>query len=160
MQSHRRKRVKVDDLEVIPHNLPGDSSGTFRVPDWDSDDEMEVDESVPERKNVFSIQAQQQAEQQAPQQAAPQQASQPAETSAADEMSFSMEQKPAENDEEEVIDFGFPTFGPRLPEHDISEEEEERLGAEFARGFNEFLRENHYVRTAHGYEQVFPAGQA
>ncbi|KAK5175623.1 uncharacterized protein LTR77_000762 [Saxophila tyrrhenica] len=40
---HRRKRVKIDDLAVIPHNRPGDSSGTFRVPDYDSDEEIEVD---------------------------------------------------------------------------------------------------------------------
>ncbi|KAK3635232.1 hypothetical protein LTR56_014841 [Elasticomyces elasticus] len=57
MQSHRLKRVKVDDLEFIPHNRPGDSSGTFRVPDIDSDDEMEVDFDVPERQNVFQTAA-------------------------------------------------------------------------------------------------------
>jgi hypothetical protein len=49
---HRRKRVKIDDLSVIPHNRPGDSSSTFRVPEIDSDDEMEVDESV-ETGNMF-----------------------------------------------------------------------------------------------------------
>ena len=43
---HRRKRVKVDELVSIPHNRPGDSASTFRVPDVDSDDEMEVDEDV------------------------------------------------------------------------------------------------------------------
>ncbi|KAK0876028.1 hypothetical protein LTR87_010181 [Friedmanniomyces endolithicus] len=53
MESHRRKGVKVDDLQYIPHNRPGESSGTFRVPDIDSDDEMEVEMSVPERSNVF-----------------------------------------------------------------------------------------------------------
>ncbi|KAK1048392.1 hypothetical protein LTS16_004576 [Friedmanniomyces endolithicus] len=53
MESHRRKRVKVDDLKYIPHNRPGESSGTFRVPDIDSDDEMEVEMSFPERSNVF-----------------------------------------------------------------------------------------------------------
>ncbi|KAK5693253.1 hypothetical protein LTR17_025174, partial [Elasticomyces elasticus] len=57
MQSHRLKRVKVDDLEYIPHNRPGDSSGTFRVPDIDSDDEMEVEFDVPERQNVFQTAA-------------------------------------------------------------------------------------------------------
>lgn len=50
---HRRKRVKVDDLVSIPHNRPGDSQSTFRVPDVDSDDEMEVDSEVQERSNVF-----------------------------------------------------------------------------------------------------------
>ncbi|OTA32870.1 hypothetical protein BTJ68_07999 [Hortaea werneckii EXF-2000] len=53
MESHRRKRVKVDDLQWIPHNRPGEGSGTFRVPDWDSDDEMEVEIDVPLRTNVF-----------------------------------------------------------------------------------------------------------
>jgi hypothetical protein len=53
MESHRRKRVKVDNLAFIPHNRPGDAEGTFRVPDIDSDDEMEVDDDVPERTNVF-----------------------------------------------------------------------------------------------------------
>lgn len=50
---HRTKRVKIDDLVYIPHNRPGDPSGTFRVYDDDSDDEMEVDEDVELRKNVF-----------------------------------------------------------------------------------------------------------
>ncbi|KAK3673352.1 hypothetical protein LTR78_006898 [Recurvomyces mirabilis] len=54
MESHRRKRVKVDSLAWIPHHRPGESSGTFRVPDIDSDDEMEVDETIPERSNVFA----------------------------------------------------------------------------------------------------------
>ncbi|KAH9838937.1 hypothetical protein Tdes44962_MAKER01788 [Teratosphaeria destructans] len=53
MEGHRMKRVKVDHLEYIPHKKPGDSEGTFRVPDWDSDDEMEVEESVPVRANIF-----------------------------------------------------------------------------------------------------------
>ena len=47
------KRVKVDNLAEIPHNRPGDASSTFRVPDIDSDDEMEVDWNVEERSNVF-----------------------------------------------------------------------------------------------------------
>lgn len=53
IQSHRRKRVKIDNLVSIPHNLPGDPSGTFRVPEVDSDDEMEVYDDVEERSNVF-----------------------------------------------------------------------------------------------------------
>lgn len=53
MVAHRTKRVKIDDLLYIPHNRPGDPSGTFRVYDDDSDDEMEVDEDVELRKNVF-----------------------------------------------------------------------------------------------------------
>lgn len=50
---HRTKRVKIDDLVYIPHNRPGDPSSTFRVYDDDSEDEMEVDEDVELRKNVF-----------------------------------------------------------------------------------------------------------
>lgn len=51
--AHRTKRVKIDDLVSIPHNRPGDPSSTFRVYDDDSEDEMEVDEAVELRKNVF-----------------------------------------------------------------------------------------------------------
>lgn len=53
MQSHRRKRVKIDNLRTIPHNKPGDSAGTFRVPEPDSDDEIEVMEDVEVSSNVF-----------------------------------------------------------------------------------------------------------
>jgi len=96
MESHRRKRVKVDDLEVIPHNLPGDSAGTFRVPDWDSDEEMEVDESVSVRTNVFVAQ---QAE----------------------------EDPAADTPPAATIIFNFPSVGLRRPEHDIIDEQEEKL---------------------------------
>ena len=55
---HRKlKRVKVDDLVLIPHNRPGDSEGTFRVPDYDSDDEITVDEDAEETSrdvNMFA----------------------------------------------------------------------------------------------------------
>ena len=54
MQSHRRKRVKIDNLPSIPHNRPGDSAGTFRVPEPDSDDEIEVMEGVEEASNLFN----------------------------------------------------------------------------------------------------------
>ena len=50
---HRRKRVKIDDLAVIPHNRPGDPSGTFRVPDPDSDGEISVEDDWSENSNVF-----------------------------------------------------------------------------------------------------------
>lgn len=49
----KTKRVKVDHLKVIPHNRPGDSEGSFRVPDWDSDEEMEVDEDAELIDNLF-----------------------------------------------------------------------------------------------------------
>lgn len=57
IDTRKRKRVKVDELAYIPHNNPGDAKSTFRVPEWDSDDEMEVDEAVPVRPNVFSVNA-------------------------------------------------------------------------------------------------------
>ena len=48
------KRVKVDELAEIPHRRPGDFASTFRVPDVDSDGEMEVDEEdIVYKKNVF-----------------------------------------------------------------------------------------------------------
>ena len=53
LEAPRVKRVKVDNLAAIPHNRPGESTGTFCAPDIDSDDEMEVDEKVEERSNVF-----------------------------------------------------------------------------------------------------------
>lgn len=56
----RTKRVKVDHLSEIPHNRPGDSSSTFRVPDIDSDDEMEVLDDIDGRPNIFSASQQQQ----------------------------------------------------------------------------------------------------
>lgn len=57
IDTRKMKRVKVDNLVYIPHNQPGDAAGTFRVPDWDSDDEMDVLEDVPERPNVFTVNA-------------------------------------------------------------------------------------------------------
>lgn len=50
---HRRKRVKIDDLASIPHNRPGDSAGTFRVPEPDSDDEIEVEDSMDVDSTIF-----------------------------------------------------------------------------------------------------------
>lgn len=47
------KRVKVDELAEIPHRLPGDPKSTFRMPDPDSDGEMEIDEEIEEKANVF-----------------------------------------------------------------------------------------------------------
>ncbi|EME83123.1 uncharacterized protein MYCFIDRAFT_215198 [Pseudocercospora fijiensis CIRAD86] len=47
------KRVKIDDLVSIPHNRPGDAKSTFRMFEIDSDEEMEVDEDVETRSNVF-----------------------------------------------------------------------------------------------------------
>lgn len=53
-QPRKTKRVKLDQLKSIPHNRPGESSGCFRVPEGDSDDEMEVDESAELIDNAFT----------------------------------------------------------------------------------------------------------
>lgn len=53
-QPRKTKRVKLDHLKFIPHNLPGESSGCFRVPEGDSEDEMEVDESAELIDNTFT----------------------------------------------------------------------------------------------------------
>lgn len=58
----KTKRVKVDQLKEIPHNRPGEGSGSFRVPDWDSDDEMEVDEDAELIDNPFAAAAEEEKE--------------------------------------------------------------------------------------------------
>jgi hypothetical protein len=50
----KTKRVKIEHLKEIPHNLPGEPSGSFRFPEADSDDEMEVDEDVEVIENPFT----------------------------------------------------------------------------------------------------------
>lgn len=45
-------KVRVDSMYSIPHRKPGDPAGTFRVPDIDSDGEMEIEYDYP---NVFSV---------------------------------------------------------------------------------------------------------
>lgn len=55
MTLHRRKRVKVSELTIIPHHRPDEPSSTFRFPDIDSDEEMEVDEDEPVRTNMFAM---------------------------------------------------------------------------------------------------------
>ena len=52
-QPRKTKRVKLEHLKSIPHNLPNEPSGSFRVPEADSDDEMEVDEDESVVENVF-----------------------------------------------------------------------------------------------------------
>ncbi|KAI5367328.1 hypothetical protein Slin15195_G024550 [Septoria linicola] len=51
------KRVKIDHLVKIPARRPGESSGTFRMFDVDSDDEMEVDADEAVRSNIFEVSA-------------------------------------------------------------------------------------------------------
>ncbi|KAK3117029.1 hypothetical protein LTR53_001983 [Teratosphaeriaceae sp. CCFEE 6253] len=103
LEAHRRKRVKVDDLAYIPHNLPGESEGTFRVPEWDSDDEMEVSWGVPERANVFGTAAQEDEDE--GQQQQQQQQHDDDETAAEEE----------KEEEEAVPAFAFPSVGKKDP---------------------------------------------
>jgi hypothetical protein len=53
-QPRKTKRVKLDHLKSIPHKLPGEPSGSFRVPEADSDDEMEVDDDASVIENPFA----------------------------------------------------------------------------------------------------------
>jgi hypothetical protein len=53
-QPRKTKRVKLDHLKSIPHKLPGEPSGSFRVPEADSDDEMEVDDDASVIENIFA----------------------------------------------------------------------------------------------------------
>jgi hypothetical protein len=50
----KTKRVKLEHLKEVPHNLPGEPSGSFRFPEADSDDEMEVDEDAEVIDNAFN----------------------------------------------------------------------------------------------------------
>lgn len=52
-QPRKTKRVKIEHLKEIPHNRPGESSGSFRFPEADSDDEMTVDEDAELIDNAF-----------------------------------------------------------------------------------------------------------
>lgn len=120
MQSHRVKRVKIDHLAVIPHNRPGDPSGCFRVPEEDSDDEMEVYESVEERSNIFeemNTEVEAVATQEPPHTVAP-------ETVEADP----------------PMVFNFPHVAPVPPDYYVSEEYKEEAGRLFAEGFAEFMK--------------------
>jgi len=127
MQSLRMKRVNVNKLAKIPHNRPGESSGTFRVPEIDSDDEMEVDESVEELSNVFELAADNTED------------GQVADGTEAGQVSDGTEA------EEEVFTWNFPTVGPRLPEHAISEEETEEAHQYFKTEFRAWLAEKGIV---------------
>ena len=116
-----RKRVKIDNLAVIPHHRPGESSSTFRVPDYDSDEEISVDGDAEEISNVFEEQEtvqdvpQEQTPVQ-PQQAQPQPQLQP--------------QQPA---------FMFPSVGAKPPTYHVSREFQEQAGAWFGQGLAGFV---------------------
>lgn len=169
MESHRRKRVKVDTLAYIPHNRPGESSGTFRVPDIDSDDEMEVDISVPERTNVFAEAAamerqQQQQQHPPPLQKQPQQreteTSQATVTQEEERRDLTIPDASAVEEQHaqpvdvtiesqqngEAVDdwynFEWPSVGPRQPEDDDwTAEQIEEARVEFERGWLEYAAE-------------------
>lgn len=148
MESHRRKRVKVDSLEYIPHKQPGDAEGTFRVPEWDSDDEIEVEEAVPERVNVFK-----QAQQTSPSKPT---LPAPVKQDAAHEpppergsviefalkTSTQTEEKPAPKAFEKVTKtsskFAFPSVGKRMPDDQPSHYYIEAARNKFATGFQEW----------------------
>jgi hypothetical protein len=120
---HRRKRVKVDHLKVIPHNRPGDSSSTFRVPEIDSDDEMSVDEDVEEDSNVFEEleKRYEQAQQQTPVQP-------PIPT---------MTQTPRTVEQQPM--FTFPNVGNKPDNYHVSEEFKEAAGKFFDHGFQQYI---------------------
>lgn len=140
----RRKRVKVDHLAEIPHNRPGDSSSTFRVPDIDSDDEMSVDEDVEEMANVFE-EGSTTGMEEAGVKEAPKAAE--AKASGAKEGSKEGAKEVGVNEtvgQEQVLQqekwvFEFPEVGPRAPNVHMSEEESAMCGAMFSKGLAEFL---------------------
>lgn len=114
MQSHRLKRVKIDNLVEIPHNRPGDPSGCFRVPEEDSDDEMEVYENVEERSNLFEEM-----------------------NTEAEDVTMQEEQNMEPTDTS--MAFSFPDVGPVPEGYYVSEEFKEEAGRLFEAGLVEFL---------------------
>lgn len=140
----KRKRVKVDHLAVIPHNRPGDSSSTFRVPDFDSDSEMSVDEDVEEMTNVFE-----ESEATGMEGAGEKEASKEAGAKEAGPMEAVKEVEVNENADETVGQdqmavpekwvFDFPEVGARDPNHHMSEEESALASWKFEQGLAEFL---------------------
>ncbi|KAK4542003.1 hypothetical protein LTR36_007203 [Oleoguttula mirabilis] len=125
MESHRRKKVKVDNLVYIPHNRPGDSAGTFRVPDIDSDDEMEVDMSVPERSNVFEDASRN-------------------EQHLEREQEYVREEHVLEEAPQAVSQWNFPSVGKRAANDVCLAEESERCRIVFATGFEAWKLELGY----------------
>ncbi|KAK3721905.1 hypothetical protein LTR37_002721 [Vermiconidia calcicola] len=111
---HRRKRVKIDDLAVIPHNRPGDSVSTFRVPDIDSDEEMSVDEDIDQSSNMF---AQAETTQELPPPPPP---------------AAHVPESPAPT-------LTFPGIAPRPADYHVTEEYQEEAGRLFVEGFEAWL---------------------
>lgn len=128
MRSHKRRKVHVDSLVAIPHRKPEDPAGTFRVPDWDSDDEMEVDENVEERVNVFEQAQQVQQEQQKLR-----------------ELEKTVQQAPERRVQEvkvpSTVKWTFPSLGKRRPAQSMGAEETGRCKAKFTSGLNRWSRE-------------------
>lgn len=167
VEGHGRKRVKVDNLPVIPHNRPGDSSSTFRVPDIDSDDEMEVDEEVEETTNVFedSEKLQEKTPGTTPMRASTQPTTTPLQQPSTQRTATPLQQQStqqtmsslqppatqqtttslpqpspsAQQATTEEPTFDFPDVAPWSPSMEVSEEFKEQAGQAFAKGFAAWL---------------------
>ena len=129
----KRKKVNVDKLKVIPHNRPGDSSSTFRVPDIDSDDEMSVDEDVEETPNIFEENDQLQTENEQMQTQHEQMQTQYDQV----QVQTPSNQVQMQDDEFEIPVFEFPNVAPRPADYEVNDSEEyrEQAGRDFAAGF-------------------------
>lgn len=154
MESHRRKRVKVDELQWIPHNRPGEGSDTFRVPDIDSDDEMEVDINVPLLENVFEKAQEAQEKRQPVREPSPvKKMASPVKKIASPVKKAASPVKKAQEPVKEVVnapvsefafpsagsEFTFPSVGKRAPGSILSRAEEESCRSEFASGLQAFM---------------------
>ena len=151
----RVKKVKVDHLPEIPHNRPGDSSSTFRVPEWDSDDEMEVDERVEVRTNIFSTprppaqqdttpipQTQHATTTISKEQQATTPLPQPPQLPA-QQVTTPLPQAPAQEQQQQTSRaepprFSFPSVAPRPTDYSVTEAYKQACGAHFAAGLAAF----------------------
>ena len=124
IESHRVKRVKIDSLVQIPHNRPGDPSGCFRMPEEDSDDEMEVYASVEEKSNLFE---------EAEATVTEPLTTEPVVAAAAEDISM-REGTTIDGELPEPL-FAFPDVGPRSPGDEMSAEGKALCGLWFAEGF-------------------------
>lgn len=111
IESRKIKRVKVDHLAVIPHNRPGDPSGCFRVPEWDSDDEIEVNDDVEETTNIFDENEN---------------------MTVNDHVPTNVESTPKPT-------FTFPEVAPKPVGYHVSDEFKTDAGMQFARGFAAYI---------------------
>jgi hypothetical protein len=138
----KRKKVNVDKLKVIPHNRPGDSSSTFRVPEIDSDDEMSVDEDVEETPNIFEENEQMQTESEqikTQNEKVPMQKKthhEPVQTQI-HQVQTASDQVQTQHDDFERPVFEFPNIAPRPADYEVNDSEDylEQAGRDFATGF-------------------------